>query len=131
MPVTAEWTGLVEMVAAFNEAKATVTSEIIPYVLTYAIQLAEQEAKQVVPVRTGFLRASIQVESGIGSQGIGGSAMVLRATAGYAGFVERGTSRMAGRFYMQSAFMTALPAMTTALSSRIGEAFAYSGRHFA
>jgi HK97 gp10 family phage protein len=131
MSVSVQWQGLEQITAAFAEAKKIVTDEIIPYVLTYAIQLAEQEAKQVCPVRTGFLRASIQVEQGIGVSDIGGQSERLVATAPYAGFVERGTGKMVGRFYMQSAFMTALPAMSTALSERIGEAFAYTGRHFA
>lgn len=125
MTVTIEFVGFDKIAASLGEAKNLVMTEVIPYALQYAINIAQQEAKQVCPVRTGFLRDSIHIEN------TGPTEVKLVASAPYAGYVEFGTSRMTGRHFMQSGFMTAYPAFQQAVSMRISEMFGFTGRHFA
>ncbi len=51
-------------------------------------------AQRIVPVRTGFLRSSINYE-------VSGLTLWLRADARYAVYVEFGTRRMAARPYVR------------------------------
>lgn len=120
-----QFVGFDKIAAAFGEAKALVQSQVIPYALQYAINIAQQEAKQVCPVRTGFLRSSIHIES------TGPTEVHLVASAPYASFVEYGTSRMVGRHYMASGFQIAQPAFTQAIATGLGQVFGFTGRHFA
>lgn len=123
--ITMEFVGFEKIAAAFGEAKNLIQSEVIPYALRYAINLAQQEAKQVCPVRTGFLRDSIHIES------TGPTQVSLVASAPYASFVEYGTSRMVGRHFMASGFQVAQPAFIQAITTGLGQIFGFTGRHFA
>lgn len=113
MPMTATWQGLDQILAKWTQLKTVVQNEVIPTSLSEGGQRVEQQAKSVCPVRTGFLRDSIQNQAG------GQGETVIVAQAGYAGYVERGTSRMSGRFYMQNGMMSALPFFLNSISSRI------------
>lgn len=63
--------------------------------LNFAMKYCFEEAKRVVPVRTGFLKRSIEKRKE--SEFV----RVVKASAGYAGFVEFGTPRMAPRSFMR------------------------------
>jgi len=61
-----------------------------------ASQAIQTQAQANAPVRTGFLRSSI-------TRLVSGGRFVVSALAGYAGYVEYGTSRSAARPFMTPA----------------------------
>lgn len=74
----------------------------------------EAEAKGLVPVITGNLRSGIhRVKTGSYSHEVTASSLAGtnadKNGKEYAGFVENGTSVMAGRFFMEQAFQNTLP----------------------
>lgn len=71
-----------ELDASISQAMQTVVDRILG------------EARALVPVRTGFLLSTI------GTETLGKWAFKLYARAPYAGYVELGTRRFVGRFYM-------------------------------
>jgi HK97 gp10 family phage protein len=85
----------------------------------------EADAKAIVPVDTGNLRASISREitadtfRGAGGQ-FGG---VVGPTAEYGAYVEYGTSRMAPQPYMGPAFSRRAPQFVKAMEQIPGKAF--------
>ncbi len=62
-----------------------------------------REARRIVPVRTGRLRASIRVGPDREAGRTGAAAATIIADAPYAGFVEFGTVRMSPRPYLRPA----------------------------
>ena len=75
------------------------------------------DAKILAPVDTGFLQGSIGMD--LDADGLGFTA---GPTAGYGGFVEDGTSRMAAQPYMGPAFDRRVPAAVAALAQAAEEA---------
>lgn len=76
----------------------------------------ERTAKQLAPVNTGALRASIGVEYvGDGRSSVMGA--VIRPTVDYGEFVEFGTSRMAPQPYLMPAFERHMPGFLTAVQA--------------
>lgn len=65
--------------------------------------LIVQEARRIVPVRTGALRDSIGIAPGGEAGSLGMSGVTIEAGEDYAGYVEFGTSRMSARPYMRPA----------------------------
>ncbi len=72
---------------------------VIAGVLEEAGQEMEATARQLVPVRTGFLQSTIYHKAGAEDL-----SMELGATANYAIYVEMGTRRMAAQPYIRPAF---------------------------
>lgn len=72
----------------------SIRDEVIPNSLRKAGEQVIDGAKEVVPVRTGHLRDSIDI------QGEGQNFIEVGADADYAAFVEFGTSRMEAQPYM-------------------------------
>jgi HK97 gp10 family phage protein len=72
----------------------------LPGAADYATELAADaivtRARQLVPVRTGALKASI-------TKAGGGGDWIVTATAAYAGYVEFGTRYMAAQPYLRPA----------------------------
>jgi hypothetical protein len=78
----------------------------IPYIIyTLAIMVAGDAKEYTVPVRTGRLQESIRVErKGETTYDVVAGGIEIRGKlVDYALYVEEGTRRFAGRFYMHSA----------------------------
>jgi hypothetical protein len=72
-------------------------SEIMRPVIQEFAFAVERYSKQVTPVDTGRLRASIGVSAGFG----GGMRTFVQPNVFYAGYVHEGTRRMRGRPFMR------------------------------
>jgi HK97 gp10 family phage protein len=74
-------------------------AELVPTqpILWYLATQVMADAKRIVPVRTGRLRASI------GTGHIDGNSAVVQASAPYAGYVELGTRYMRAQPYLRPA----------------------------
>ena len=70
--------------------------EVDGVIADLAARQVEEHAKQVVPVRSGFLRASI-------GRRVDGGGWVVEAGAFYSAFVELGTRFMSARPYLRPA----------------------------
>jgi hypothetical protein len=81
----------------------------IPETIIPAAQKTIRAQKQLCPVRTGFLRNSIQLMIANGNE------LRMVVTARYAGFVENGTWRMPARpFFFPPIFSVFLPELKKA-----------------
>lgn len=78
----------------------------------------ESTAKQIVPVRTGFLRSTIYHKLDPSN-----NSLEIGATADYAMFVELGTRRMAAEPFIRPAFDAHQSQLLQALVLRIMSAF--------
>jgi len=71
---------------------------VVDEICDVASEAIVEEAKQIVPVDTGFLKSSIgRVQKGTGN-------WAVYALAHYASFVEYGTRKMAAQPFMRPAF---------------------------
>lgn len=64
-------------------------------VIRHVAEMVAEDARRIVPVDTGRLKASIQVEDA------GHEKARVHATAPYAGYVELGTRHMAAQPYLR------------------------------
>lgn len=80
----------------------------------FAAALVKARARDLVPVRTGRLRDSIEIERERRA------VYAVRAGAPYAGFVEFGTSRMDARPFMRPAVRDTRATALAELSKRAG-----------
>ena len=74
---------------------------------------AAQSARELCPVRTGALRASIKAESS-------GTHAQISADCPYAGYVEFGTYKMAARPFMVPGLYSAREKIVSAVEAAIG-----------
>jgi HK97 gp10 family phage protein len=74
-------------------------------------------AQQIVPVRTGFLRSTIQYT-------VADGVLIVRATAPYAFWVEFGTRRMRARPYIRPAIDAYMAEIMSSLMEQVTAAFA-------
>ena len=103
----------------FDRIREVAGRESLAQAVLAGARVVVQEAKRIVPVRTGNLQRSLHV-GGYGSDGglegettgtdIGGkttsdtsASLLVGTNVHYAGFVEFGTSRMAARPYLRPA----------------------------
>lgn len=113
-------TGVTVNVNELNQLVATLTDKTegmdsrSSMVVRKAAFDVERYAKQVVPVRTGFLKNSIHTVIKENRLRIYSAEVV--ADAFYASFVENGTSRMAPQPYMQPALDRVMPAFLAAMA---------------
>lgn len=82
--------------------------------LTAGAERVAARARELVPVRTGTLRASIGVRTASAGAGV-----QVEATAPYAAYVEFGTIHMAAEPYLQPAVDEVTPALGVSLESRL------------
>jgi HK97 gp10 family phage protein len=82
--------------------------------IPFAVQSGFQVSQERVPVRTGNLKSSGHVESG--------SSLVISIIydAGYAGYVEHGTSNMRAQPYCEPAFQEIIRILPSAIKERSG-----------
>ena len=91
--------------------------EVAHHSLASDINTMEDEAKHIVPVRTGNLRDSIFTKE------IAQMSFIIGADAPYAGFVEYGTSRMMARPFLRPAMLMYESIMISHLRRRLGIEF--------
>lgn len=83
------------------EAFGNVTVEAVQILVSQAAVHLSGTAKRIVPVKTGRLQGSIQVQSDTKTKT--GAIAVISPNTTYESYVEYGTSRMAARPYMRPA----------------------------
>ena len=86
--------GFIEFADTIDRFRTNIEASLVPNVIQRTLDTAEAVAHELVPVRTGNLRDSIHQE-------IGDTDGSLIASAGYAGFVELGTSKMQAEPFIQ------------------------------
>jgi HK97 gp10 family phage protein len=95
-PVKVEWRGLEELVDTLSLAPHNI-AEAETAGLSYWCKVFEKGARDLAPVRTGYLRSTIYSQLSSAHQAEAG------ATAPYAGFVEYGTRRRNVRPFIRPA----------------------------
>lgn len=115
--ISIDWEGLDEIMAMLQALPQTVDTQVVPAALQTGAQSVQMQAKQVCPVRTGYLQSSITIRAGQDQ-----SEIEIAAEAEYAGFVEAGTSRMAARRYMEQGLLSGMPDFVNALQDELTKA---------
>jgi len=105
--------GIPETIAKLTGVAAVVRLQL-GQIMAGAAIVMESQAKAHVPVVTGNLRSGIhRVKTGSYSHEVVASSLAgsngEKNDKEYAGYVENGTSAMAGRFFMQKAYEDTLP----------------------
>jgi HK97 gp10 family phage protein len=98
MSVTVEIKGIQAAIARVREV-AKVSGEVLAATAEAGAEM-QSEARDLAPVDTGTLVKSIQFR-------MNGQMATVEAKAGYAGFVEFGTTRMRAQPFFTPAFVTA------------------------
>jgi len=99
--VTCNLEGVEEFKKAVEKLDSTMQRQIHEQLAKWAANVKDA-AKQLAPVRTGYLRSSLYAE-------IQGWTAKIGAEASYAGFVEFGTRYMQARPYIYPALQKHLP----------------------
>jgi HK97 gp10 family phage protein len=105
-----------QLQAFFAQAPEALRTAVTKATKDFAAKVKE-EAQYIVPVRTGFLRKSIFYRT------LGPMQYIIGATAGYAGYVEWGTSRMMAQPYLAPAIMYASQYALSAYADAIQQEF--------
>jgi len=117
-----KWEGVPEMKKLFNEfaialgpdGMGTARAELKDILLKPAMVIRD-ESKDLVPVRTGNLRAAIYATKGPDDKR-GVIVGVAGKKAPYAGYVERGTSKMPASPYFRPAIIAVRPLIANMIS---------------
>lgn len=100
MSVKLDDKGTIRTAAEALQTIAKTNLKAVDAVCEGEIRKAYDEARRLVPVRTGYLRSTIYwVKKALASYSLG-------ASASYAQFVEYGTSRMDARPFLRPALLT-------------------------